>query len=250
MIAGIRSGNLGDFLSRFSGYVGIGTEVRRKLWLNLAYPFITACAALALFVLVSTILISQFESIYTNFGVPLPALTVAILAMSRVVNTVWAPVAIVLGVGVCTVLAGRVFLKAPMRWSLAARLPIVGLVWRATSLAEFCHLLALLLESNLPLPEALRLTGEGVQDADLDETCHVMAGQVDVGPVVGTGDDGKEAVPSGTPQSAALGGKRQELARGAAHGGRDVRGAGARTRRLPGLWSPFCVSFSSWESSW
>jgi type II secretory pathway component PulF len=199
VVAGIRSGNLGDFLSRFSGYVGIGTEVRRKLWLNLAYPFITACAALALFVLVSTIVISQFELIYANFGVPLPMLTQAILAMSRVVNTVWAPVAIVLGVGACTVLSCRVFLKAPMRRSLAARLPIVGLVWRATSLAEFCHLLALLLESKLPLPEALRLTGEGVQDADLDESCRVMAGQVASGQSLAQAMTEKKLFPQGLP---------------------------------------------------
>ena len=126
VIAGIRSGNLGEFLSRFSGFVGIGTEVKRRLWLNLAYPLVTACAALALFVLVSAVLISQFESIYRDFGVPLPQLTLAILAMSRVVNTVWIPIAILLGLGVCTSLAARLFLKPPMRRSLAARLPVIG----------------------------------------------------------------------------------------------------------------------------
>jgi len=199
VIAGIKSGNLGDFLSRFSGYVGIGTEVRRRLWLNLAYPFVTVCAALALFVFVSAILISQFESIYTNFGVPLPKLTLAILAISHVVNTVWAPVAILLGVGVCTWLAARVFLKPPSRRSLAARLPIVGAVWRTTSLAEFCHLLALLLESHLPLPEALRLTGEGVQDADLDDSCRSMADEVESGRSLAQAMTEKRLFPPGLP---------------------------------------------------
>jgi type II secretory pathway component PulF len=199
VIAGIRSGNLGNFLSRFSGYVGIGTEVKRSLWLNLAYPLITACAALALFVLVCTVLVSQFESIYKDFGIPLPQLTNAIIAISHTVNTIWAPVAIVLGVGVCTWLAARVFLKPGLRRSLAGRIPVLGAVWRTTSLAEFCHLLALLLESQLPLPEALRLTGEGVQDADLDDTCRAMACEVESGRSLAEAMTDKRLFPRGLP---------------------------------------------------
>jgi type II secretory pathway component PulF len=199
VIAGIRSGNLGEFLSRFSGYVGTGTEVKRRLWLNLAYPLITACAALALFVLVSTILVSQFDAIYRDFGVPLPALTVAIVAVSHFVNTIWAPVAIVLAGLVCVWLAAGALLKPPLRRSLAARIPVVGAVWRTTSLAEFCHLLALLLESHLPLPEALRLTGEGVQDADINDTCGAMAEEVESGRSLAEAMTGKRPFPSGLP---------------------------------------------------
>jgi type II secretory pathway component PulF len=199
VIAGIRSGNLGDFLSRFSGYFGIGIEVRRRLWLNLAYPIVTVCAAMALFVLVSAILISQFESIYKDFGIPLPQLTLAMIAISHVVNTVWVPAAILLGVVFFTWLAARLFLNAPLRRSLAARLPIVGAVWRTTSLAEFCHLLALLLESHLPLPEALRLTGEGVQDAELDDSCRIMADEVESGRSLAQAMSEKRLFPSGLP---------------------------------------------------
>ncbi len=43
-------------------------------------------------------------------------------------------------------------------------------------------MLALLLESQLPLPEALRLTGEGVQDSDVDASCRIMAKAGRVGP--------------------------------------------------------------------
>ena len=61
------------------------------------------------------------------------------------------------------------------------RIPLLGTVWRSTSLAEFCHLLALLLESQLSMPEALRLTGVGVQDAEIDASCRAMAGDVEFG---------------------------------------------------------------------
>jgi general secretion pathway protein F len=173
--------------------------VKRRLWINLAYPLLTACGAIALFVPISTILISQFESVYKDFGIPLPKLTEAIIIVSHFVNIIWAPVAIVLAVFVFLFLTGRLFLSQAWRRSLAARLPVVGSVWRTTSLAEFCHLLALLLESHLPLPEALRLTGEGVQDADMDETCRVMAGQVESGQSLAQAMTEKRLFPSGLP---------------------------------------------------
>ena len=47
---------------------------------------------------------------------------------------------------------------------MAARLPILGPVWRWTSLAEFLHLLGLLLESDIPLSQAVTMAGEGVVD--------------------------------------------------------------------------------------
>ncbi len=181
VIAGLRSGRLGDILSRFSQYVSVGTELKRRLWLSLAYPILTVCTAFALFSFVCVILVSQFESIYRDFNIPLPRMTLALISVARVMNTVWAPITIVAGIMFVGWLAGFIFLTPALRRGLAGRLPLIGRVWRATSLAEFCHLLALLLESQLPLPEALRLTGEGVQDSDVDASCRLMANQVESG---------------------------------------------------------------------
>ena len=97
-------------------------------------------------------------------------------------------------------LAGRVFLTPPLRRGLAGRLPLIGRVWRATSLAEFCHLLALLLESRLPLPEALRLTGEGVQDSDVDASCRLMANQVESGRSLSQAMEKARLFPVGLPR--------------------------------------------------
>jgi general secretion pathway protein F len=181
VIAGLRSGRLGEILSRFSQYVGVGTELKRRLWLSLAYPIFTVCAAVALLFFVCVILVGQFEAIYSSFNIPLPRMTVGLISIARVVNNAWIPVTIVGGILFFGWIAGRVFLPPPLRRGLAGRLPLIGRVWRATSLAEYCHLLALLLESHLPLPEALRLTGEGVQDSDVDASCRQMANQVESG---------------------------------------------------------------------
>jgi general secretion pathway protein F len=198
--AGLRSGRLGDVLNRFSQYVGVGTELKRRLWLSLAYPILTVCFASALFFLVSVVLVGQFESIYRDFAIPLPAVTIAILFVGRIVSTVWPPLLIVGAAVVCSWLAARVLLPRGWRRAVAGRLPLVGTVWHSTSLAEFCHLLALLLENQLPMPEALRLTGEGVQDADIDSSCQAMAKKVESGRLLSQAMEERRSFPFGLPR--------------------------------------------------
>ncbi len=81
VIAGLRSGRLGDVLSRFSEYTGVGTELKRRLWLNLAYPILTVCTAMALFFFVCVILVGQFDAIYRDFSIPLPRMTIALISI-------------------------------------------------------------------------------------------------------------------------------------------------------------------------
>ncbi len=181
VIAGLRSGRLGDTLRRFSEYAAIGTELQRRLWLSLAYPILTICTALALLFFVCVVLVGQFEAIYKSFYIPLPGMTVALISIAQVVRMVWTPAVIVVAIIVFGWIGGRLFLPPPLRRSLAGQLPLIGRVWRTSSLAEFCHLLALLLESRLPLPEALRLTGEGVQDSIVDGSCREMASAIESG---------------------------------------------------------------------
>jgi len=200
VIAGVRSGRLGDLLKQFSSYVFIGTELKRALWVGLAYPALTVGVAFALFLFVCAVVVTQFDEIYRDFNIPLPGITLAMLFVARVVNSIWTPLGLVAGALFCSWLAIRLFLTRPVRRSLAGRLPLLGTVWRSTSLAEFCHLLALLLESHLPLPEALRLTGEGVQDAEFDVSCRRMAHEVESGRSLSDAMAERRLFPPGLPR--------------------------------------------------
>jgi type II secretory pathway component PulF len=200
VMAGLRSGKLGDILGRFSGYVSIGTELARRLWLSLAYPILSIAAALALFVFVNAFLVAQFEAIFKDFGIPLPRITIGMIMFSHALRSGWPGFLILAGAIAVLWVLGRVFLKPPVRRSVASRIPVVGGVWRYTSWAEFCHLLALLLETGLPLPDALRLTGEGVQNSDLDRACQLMAGDVEHGKTLADTMAAQPKFPTGLPR--------------------------------------------------
>jgi general secretion pathway protein F len=181
MVAGLRSGQLSEILSRFSQFIGVRNELTRRFWLSLAYPLLTLLIATGLFLFVSMFLVDQFESIYRAFNVPLPRITVGLIVVGHTLKRSIYPALTIIAILIALWLAARIFLSQPVRRAIAGRLIIVGPTWRAISLAEFCHLLALLLESRLPLSEALRMAGEGVEDADIDRSSRLMAGRVEAG---------------------------------------------------------------------
>jgi type II secretory pathway component PulF len=69
--------------------------------------------------------------------------------------------------------------------SLAVRVwyvvPVVGPMSRWARMARFCRLMELLLEQQVPAPEALRLCANGVREADLARGCRRAAVEVESG---------------------------------------------------------------------
>lgn len=200
VLGGLRSGRLGDILGRFTGYMSIGTDIRRRLLLSMAYPVLSITVAVVLFLFVSLVVVVMFENIFMDFGVPLPRLTIAIIVVSRFARGSWQIFAI-LGAAIVGVwIFIRLFLRVADRRSLITQIPVVGRVWRFISWAEFCHLLALLLESRLPLPEALQLTGEGLENADLDRACLLMSDEVERGSSLAQAMMHRRELPAGLPR--------------------------------------------------
>ncbi len=178
---GSKTGKIGDVLARFVAFQDVGVELRRRIWIGMAYPLLSLAFAVGVFTLIFTGLVPNFEAIFRDFGVSLPWITVAMIRVSHACAAgQYLTLGLLAGFPVIWLLA-FVILGGPLRRTLAGGLPVVGVVWRNISLAEFCHLLGLLLECEVPLGEALRLTGGGVRDAALDGACKGVARDVDGG---------------------------------------------------------------------
>jgi type II secretory pathway component PulF len=178
---GSRTGRLSEVLGRFVAFQTAGAEARRKVTINLAYPMTALFLAMAIYVLVCSLLVGLIEGVFKDFGVAMPGVSLLILRVARVFRVGWRPlVEGVIGVLGFWLLA-RAVLGERLRRGLLGGVPLVGAVWRNTSLAEFCQLLTLLLESEVPLPRALRLTAEGVEDVSVERVCHAVAADVEGG---------------------------------------------------------------------
>ena len=180
VLAGMRTGKLSDVLGRFVAYANIGSELRRGVVLQLSYPIAAWIMTIGLLTFVIGYIGGAFASIYRDFGVPLAWPTQIVLGASMFLNQHWDwLLEFAAGFGVLALLV----LASPERRrnSFLNWVPLLGRVWWFTSLAEFCHLLALLLESDVPLAEALRLSADGVRDSDIDSKCQRMGDDVEAG---------------------------------------------------------------------
>jgi len=179
--AGSKTGKIGEVLGNFAAYSDVGTDLRRSLGLRLIYPVFSIIFGMAIFVFVSIVMLGGFEQIFKDFGVPLPLLTQLLISVGRTVSRVWWPIVQGLtGLGAVWLVL-HALVPSKYRSILFSFIPFLGRVDHLTSLAEFCHLLALLLESEVSLDKALPAAGEGVKDVRIATMSALVAADVTSG---------------------------------------------------------------------
>lgn len=148
-------------------------DFRHRLMIGFAYP----TAIFAFFgVWVSAVLwvlVPQFKGIFENFGIQLPGITKLLIAMSDVVCNYgfWLVPVLLAAVagGWYWLLFGNI---SRMSTRSGQSIPIIGPMLNLRQFSEFCEILAILVEGQLPLPRALQFASAGLSDPTLQATCH------------------------------------------------------------------------------
>jgi len=178
VIAGVRSGRLADVLDEFVDLERSNVRLMRRLMAKLAYPLMLLSLLAFLSFFLGYVIIPQFAQIFADFDAELPVMTIWALQSSKVVP--WMMAFLLTGV-VVLLLLFTMFRGFPMVAPLVNAIPVVGPLWQWTRLAQFARLMHILLLEEVPLPEALRLAGSGVPDADLANGCQLVARDVEAG---------------------------------------------------------------------
>ena len=179
--AGLKTGDLSGLLDRYLQYARIALDSRRQNWLMAAYPMQLLLGGLLLMAVIAVWIVPDFSKIFMGFDIELPALTILVLYASDVFTSWWGVVpagllgVVVAGWWLLGVLAG------PTRQKYLYYVPVVGRKLRLTSMSRFCHLLSLGVSQRVPLPEALRLAGQGSRDPYVQRAAAEMAGDVEGG---------------------------------------------------------------------
>jgi type II secretory pathway component PulF len=150
----------------------------RRVISELAYPSLSILLACAVFMLFALLVVPPFHIMFEEFGLKLPANTQAVLwlcdAGARILGAV-------LLAGAAGLLAVRL-IGGPVGWSiLVTNLPLIGVAWHWAGVAEMLRCLSLLVEERIPLPEALRLTADGILDGHVADQCRRLATRVENG---------------------------------------------------------------------
>ena len=86
VVAGARTGRLGEMIARFVDSAHAGAEIRRRVSVGLAYPALLLGSALALFVFACFTIIDSFRSIFADFGLAIPTITRMVLGAAAAVT--------------------------------------------------------------------------------------------------------------------------------------------------------------------
>jgi type II secretory pathway component PulF len=181
VVAGVQSGRLSEVLEEFVDLQRSQLELRHRVWLTLAYPFILLMF-MSLLAIVSVCLTDSFAKIFHDFGTYLPVMTIVAINSAR--PMAWLSVGLV-GLFLAIPLLLWLAPGASWIWPLLYRLPMLGPLLRWNHLAQFARLMGLLLEQKVTLPDALRLSAAGLRDAGLARGCRDVADDVERGRVLG-----------------------------------------------------------------
>lgn len=177
--AAVRSGRFAEVIDEMVAVERTRLDARHRLGLAFAYPLFLLAVILLIYGM-SVYIVPQFGKIYADFGTQLPVLTQVMLRICSPLAVSCVLAMILLAVLVVLIALGGRTRSAAMQRALY-RLPIVGPIWRFRSLAEFSRLTGLLLELNVPLPQALRAVAGGLREGDLRVAARALAEQVESG---------------------------------------------------------------------
>src|SRR5205823_9802565 len=177
------------------------------------YPIVVLLLAGGILTVVIGYLIPQYGQLFREFGLPLPAITEFVLAISQHPATyLLAPALTIVGV---FALAYAVF-GGSERWRCSSArflyaLPVIGTLVRSARMAAFTDLLAILVDYGLPLPRAFQLATDASSDPLLSLAGRKAQAELEAGQPLGPALRKRLQVPELIAWMSAVGEQRGEL---------------------------------------
>ena len=154
---GQESGNMDQVLGRLREYTSKMNEMRQKVFSAMAYPvlmgFISICVVLVMFLFI----IPQISKVFDSFGATLPWYTSAVMWVSDFLIFKWyipTFLSIIISFAFVKWKASESGRQLWDRFKLKA--PIFGNLMRMIAISRFTRTLATLLNSGIPMAEALK----------------------------------------------------------------------------------------------
>jgi len=159
--AGEAGGSLELILRRLAEFKERTQKLKGKVIGAMIYPIMVVIFTIGILTFIMLFIIPEFQKMFEEFGIPLPAMTQLLMAISDRVCKLWflfplIPIGMMLFVSlVCKFRAGR------MGWHLfLLKLPVMGKLVEKSNLARTTRTLGALVASGVPIIEGLTITRE------------------------------------------------------------------------------------------
>ncbi len=163
ILAGEKSGSLGEVIERYVSYQRLNLTVRKKIVVSLLYPAILIVLVMALIVFMITYVVPNFAQLYSSLESELPYMTQVLIAVGTGARDY---ILAIIGTVVGAIIAFRLWVQTDrgkeQLEAIQRRLPIVGEIWTKYQVAQLGRVLSTLLVGGIPLVQALETAGESL----------------------------------------------------------------------------------------
>ena len=180
---GERSGNLDNLMEKIASYMENHEEIKAKIKGAMFYPAAVIAVAFIVTTLLMLFVIPQFEDLFSSFGASLPALTAALIAISRGFRDHFLSI-------FGAIIGSIVFIVFTYRRSekmqrgvdrLSLRMPIFGEILRKAAVSRYARTLATMFGSGVPLVESLNSVAGATGNSLYSDACSNIREAVSTG---------------------------------------------------------------------
>lgn len=164
LVAGEKSGNLEEVLTRYISFQRVSMAVRKKLLVSLIYPALLIVLVTVMLTYLIAFVVPKFAQLYHDLQAQLPTPTLYLIAFGQTVHHYFFFI----------LLAIIGLLLIGWKWKnsdagaekldrLRLKLPVLGNIWLKYQIAMFARMMSTLLAGGLPLVPALETAGASIQ---------------------------------------------------------------------------------------
>lgn len=171
VMAGEKSGSLGEVLDRFISYQKLALAIRKKVLVSLMYPAVLVLLTIGLILFLVTYVVPNFAELYTSMSAKLPSITLFLIAIGTTARSY-----ILLGL-IAAALAGAGFYlwaRTPAGRErvdyVKLKTPLFGDIWVKYQVSQFSRVLSTLLIGGIPLMQALETAADSLGTILLKKT--------------------------------------------------------------------------------
>ncbi len=181
--SGEKTGNLDGVLKRLTDMMEKSIALKRKIRGAMIYPTIVSIVAVGVITLILTFVIPTFAQMYSSSGMQLPLPTLIVISTSLFLkaNIVYMLIGLIVLIIIIRIAYKKSYKFHRFADKLMINLPIIGILARKGSIANFATILASLSSSGIDILEALDIAAKTSGNLIIEETLMEVKNMVERG---------------------------------------------------------------------
>jgi type IV pilus assembly protein PilC len=160
------TGNLDSVLNQLATYMARDLDARSKFKGAMIYPGIVMGMSVVVVIVLAVFVLPRFKVFFSSLNAKLPLVTRMLLSITGFFESYWWVLAVVIGALVASFITMRRTKEGQAKLDqIILKIPVVGDLVQTAIIERVCRVLASMIETGVPLPEAMSVAADCANNA-------------------------------------------------------------------------------------